>query len=70
VPYALPALILLLAMAGMAHASLVLPASERCQVAGPFVTLVDAIEAAQAVRARGANPVTFRTDEGYFVRTC
>jgi hypothetical protein len=56
--------------AGSAHASLVLPTQERCQVAGPFATLVRAIEVAQAARDRGANPVTFRTDDGYFVRAC
>ncbi|CAH0157000.1 hypothetical protein [Roseomonas sp. CECT 9278] len=56
--------------AGAAGASVVLRTQERCQVAGPFVTLVDATEAARAARERGANPVTFRTGEGYFVRAC
>jgi hypothetical protein len=55
---------------GAAQASLVLPAGERCQLTGPFDTLHRAIEAAQAARERGANPTTFRTPDGYFVRAC
>lgn len=57
-------------VAGVAQASLVLPARDRCQLAGPFATLNHAIEAAQAARERGANPTTFRTADGYFVRAC
>ncbi|WP_198368582.1 hypothetical protein [Roseomonas rosulenta] len=56
--------------AGAARASLVLPARDRCQLAGPYASLSDAIEAAQAARERGANPTTFRTEDGYFVRAC
>jgi hypothetical protein len=72
-PHAWPAVILALAIvcaAGTVRASLVLPTGNRCQVAGPFANLVRAIEAAQSARDRGASPVTFRTSEGYFVRTC